>query len=110
MSQGICVVDGQLRVVAWNSPYAELFNYPSGLLRIGCPIADLMHHDIRLGLIGKVNADAAVQRRLEHMRRGTRHQSGRTPHGAVIEIRGNAMPGGRPGGTSADVTRVPRAE
>src|SRR5690625_696129 len=110
MSQGICVVDGQLRVVAWNSPYAELFNYPSGLLRIGCPIADLMHHNIRLGLIGKVNADAAVQRRLEHMRRGTRHQSERMLHGAVIEIRGNPMPGGGYVATFTDVTRFRQTE
>jgi len=110
MSQGICVVDGQQRVVAWNNPYAELFNYPSGLLRIGCPIADLMHHNIRLGLIGKVNADAAVQRRLEHMRRGTRHQSERMLHGAVIEIRGNPMPGGGYVATFTDVTRFRQAE
>src|SRR5690625_4651801 len=69
-----------------------------------------MHHNIRLGLIGKVNADAAVQRRLEHMRRGTRHQSERMLHGAVIEIRGNPMPGGGYVATFTDVTRFRQTE
>src|SRR3546814_13493194 len=41
MSQGISVVDAQLRLVAWNRRYAELFDFPQELLRLGRPIADL---------------------------------------------------------------------
>src|SRR5690606_12790156 len=41
MSQGISVVDAQLRVVAWNRRYAELFGFPDGLLQVGCSIADV---------------------------------------------------------------------
>src|SRR5690606_29077183 len=44
MSQGISVVDAQLRLVAWNRRYAELFGYPDVLLKVGMPIADLARH------------------------------------------------------------------
>lgn len=106
MSQGICVVDGELRVVAWNRPYAELFDYPEGLLHIGCPVADLMRHNISGGVIGPLDAERASERRLAHMRRGTPHHSERRLHdGVVIEIRGNPMPGGGYVATFTDVTR-----
>lgn len=106
MSQGICVVDGELRVVAWNKPYAELFDYPEGLLRIGCPVADLMRHNIAAGLIGELDLKRATERRLAHMRRGTPHHSERRlQDGMVIEIRGNPMPGGGYVATFTDVTR-----
>ena len=35
------VVDAELRLVAWNRRYAELFAYPARLLRVGVPVADL---------------------------------------------------------------------
>jgi PAS domain-containing protein len=41
MDQGISVVDAQLRLVAWNRRYAELFGYPESLLKVGTPIAEL---------------------------------------------------------------------
>ncbi|MGB0513229.1 MAG: PAS-domain containing protein, partial [Wenzhouxiangellaceae bacterium] len=51
MSQGICVVDSNLRLVAWNSAYLELFDYPPELIRVGRPVADLLRHNARHGLI-----------------------------------------------------------
>lgn len=110
MSQGICVVDAELRVVAWNQPYALLFAYPRGLLRVGRPVAELMRANIGAGLIGPADVAVAVDRRLAHMRRGTPHHSERVLHGAVIEIRGNPMPGGGYVATFTDVTRFRAAE
>src|SRR5690606_8159553 len=95
MSQGISVVDAQLRLVAWNARYAELFDYPPGLLRVGVPVAELVRHNLGAGLAGSGDPGAGVQRRLAHMRSGTPYVSERTfPDGAIIEIRGNPMPGG----------------
>lgn len=115
MSQGICVVDAKLQVVAWNRRYAELFPYPPGLLRVGRPVEELARHAIAAGLSGGVALDpvqleAAVQRRLMHMRRGTAHLSERRfPDGSVVEIRGNPMPGGGFVATFTDVTEFRRA-
>ena len=47
MSQGISVVDAQLRLVAWNRRYAELFGFPDDLLRVGRPIDDLTAWNLR---------------------------------------------------------------
>ncbi|GAB3039130.1 PAS domain-containing hybrid sensor histidine kinase/response regulator [Oleiagrimonas citrea] len=111
MSQGICVVDAELCVVAWNQPYADLFAYPEHLLEVGRPILELMRHNIAAGLIGEGDVEARCQRRLAHMRAGTPHLSERhLPDGRAIEIRGNPMPGGGYVATFTDVTAFRMAE
>ncbi|HEY8587891.1 MAG TPA: PAS-domain containing protein [Rhodanobacter sp.] len=111
MSQGICVVDADLRLVAWNTPYARLFDYPPELLQIGRPVGDLTRYNIEHGVLGSGEVEARVQRRLAHMRSGTRHLSERRfPNGAVVEIRGNPMPGGGFVATFTDVTAFRQTE
>jgi signal transduction histidine kinase/CheY-like chemotaxis protein len=115
MSQGICVVDAELRVVAWNRRYAELFLYPPGLLKVGRAVEELARFSIGAGMVGAearepARLEAAVQRRLAHMRAGTPHLSERRfPDGSVVEIRGNPMPGGGFVATFTDVTEFRRA-
>jgi len=110
MSQGISVVDADLRLVAWNARYRELFGYPDGLLQVGVPIADVSRW--ALDWIGQPgDPGKALVRRLGHMRAGTPHLSERVfPNGAIIEIRGNPMPGGGFVATFTDVTAFRRAE
>ena len=111
MSQGICVVDSELCVVAWNRRYAELFNYPTGLLAVGRPVEELTRFSIANGVIGAGDIDLRVTQRLSHMRAGTPHLSERVfPDGSVIEIRGNPMPGGGYVATFSDVTAFRHAE
>ncbi|WP_430390646.1 hybrid sensor histidine kinase/response regulator [Dyella sp. 20L07] len=111
MSQGICVVDAELRLVAWNSRYASLFGYPRELLQVGRPVADLTRYNIDRGMIGPGEPEERVQRRLTHMRAGTQHLSERRfPDGTTVEIRGNPMPGGGFVATFTDVTAFRRAE
>lgn len=111
MSQGICVVDAELHLVAWNTPYAQLFDYPPELLQVGRPVAELTRHNIDAGMLGPGEVDARVQRRLAHMRAGTRHLSERRfPGGVIVEIRGNPMPGGGFVATFTDVTAFRQAE
>lgn len=110
MSQGISVVDGDLRLVAWNRRYAELFGYPEQLLRVGVPVADLVRHNLRNGWRVEATEDE-VEKRLRHMHAGTPYVSERIfPDGSVVEIRGNPMPGGGFVATFADVTAFRRAE
>jgi len=111
MSQGICVVDAELCLVAWNGRYASLFGYPDGLLQVGRPVADLTRYNVARGMIGAGDVEARVQRRLTHMRAGTRHLSERSfPDGTAVEIRGNPMPGGGFVATFTDVTAFRHAE
>ena len=111
MSQGICVVDAQQHLVAWNTPYARLFNYPPALLQVGRSVAELMAYNIDFGLIGPGAVEQRVQRRLAHMRAGTRHLAERQfPDGTIVEIRGNPMPNGGFVATFTDVTAFRQAE
>ncbi|MDO5504818.1 MAG: PAS-domain containing protein [Pseudoxanthomonas suwonensis] len=111
MSQGISVVDAKLRLVAWNQRYARLFDYPGSLLRVGTPVADLIAHNIHVGLIGAVPGQQELDKRLRHMRAGTPYVSERCfPDGAVVEIRGNPVPGGGFVATFTDVTAFRHTE
>jgi len=95
ISQGIAVVDKQLRLVAWNQRYLELFEFPAGLIQVGRPIADVIKHNAEQGLCGPGEVQQLVKRRVEHLERGTRHTSSRVrPDGRFIKVEGNPMPGG----------------
>jgi PAS domain S-box-containing protein len=111
MSQGISVVDRELRLVAWNQRYAELFGYPSTLLEVGTPVEQLVRHNAARGLLGAGEREVLVARRLAHMRAGTPYVAERTfPDGTVVEIRGNPMPGGGFVATFTDVTAFRTAQ
>ena len=110
MTQGISVVDGDLRLVAWNRRFAELFGYPPGMLRVGMPIAEASVWALR-ELDGIDDPGDALQRRLAYMRAGSPHLSERVfPDGSIVEIRGNPMPGGGFVATFTEVTAFRQAE
>lgn len=105
LPQGISVVDRQLRLVAWNRRYAELFRYPTELLQVGRPIEDLIRYNVRRGLLGDTDPEEAVRKRLEHLQRGQPYLHERErADGTVIEIRGNTLPEGGFVTSYADIT------
>ena len=105
------MVDAELHLVAWNTPYARLFDYPPELLQVSRPVAELTRHNIDADMLGPGEVETRVQRRLAHMRAGTRHLSERHfPDGTIVEIRGNPMPGGGFVATFTDVTAFRLAE
>ena len=52
ISQGISVVDAEMRMVSWNRRYLEMFDYPNGLVYVGRPIADLIRYNAERGECG----------------------------------------------------------
>ena len=115
MSQGISVVDSDLRLVAWNRRYETLFGFPPGLLQVGVPIADVSRWALR-NAVHTADVEAALQRRLGHMRAGTPHLSelsirnGEGTDDLHVEIRGNPLPGGGFVATFTDVTDFRRTQ
>jgi signal transduction histidine kinase/Na+/proline symporter/CheY-like chemotaxis protein len=110
MSQGISVVDRDLRLVAWNRRYEELFDYPPGMLQVGRPVAELTAWTLQR-MPHRGAREAALERRLALMRAGTPHLTERVfPDGSIVEIRGNPMPGGGFVATFTDVTAFRRTE
>ena len=92
---GISVVDADMNLVAWNSRYLELFDYPPGMVRAGVPVADLIRHNAQRGDFGPGEVEFHVQKRLGHLRRGLEHSFERRRNdGRVIKTVGGPMPGG----------------
>lgn len=105
LPQGVCVIDGDLRLVAWNRRYIELFRFPPELIRVGRPIEDVFRYNAARGLLGPGPVEEAIQRRLDHLRSGRPHMHEREDSdGTVIEIRGNPLPGGGFVTSYADIT------
>jgi Na+/proline symporter/signal transduction histidine kinase len=104
ISHGICVVDKQLNIVAWNRTYITLFEYPDGLIQLGRPIADVYRFNARRNFYQGDQEDQ-VQRRVDLLKQGGSHRFERElPNGIFIEVRGNPMPGGGFVSTFLDIT------
>jgi PAS domain-containing protein len=73
ITQAISVVDEDMRLVAWNRPYLELFGYPEGMVYVGCPVADLIRYNAERGECGPGEVDEHVRKRITHMRKGSPH-------------------------------------
>ena len=108
LPSGISVVDGEFNLVAWNSLYVELFDYPSGLVRAGVPVAELIRFNIvRSGFAGSIEAE--VDRRIDRLRARQSYVSERIRQdGRVIKSVGGPMPGGGYLTSFTDVTAEAR--
>ncbi|WOH36256.1 PAS-domain containing protein [Thalassotalea fonticola] len=111
IEQGISVVDADMRLVAWNQRYIELLDYPKNVVKAGMPIEQLLRVNIDSGVIAGDAAEHLINKRLQHMRSGSYHHFQRVmPSGIVLEIRGQAMPGGGFVSTFSDITAHIEAE
>lgn len=111
ISQGVSVVDRDMRLVAWNGRYQELFDYPDGMLYVGRPVSDLIRWNAERGEMGTGDIDAQVRRRLAHLRAGASHVFERVrANGQVIEMVGRPLLGGGYVTSYSDVTDYKRAE
>ncbi len=111
IEQGISVVDADMRLVAWNHRYIELLDYPPEFVQAGIPVEKLLRYNIERGLIVGDEEHELVEKRLEHMRSGSAHHFQRVmSDGKVLEIRGQAMPGGGFVSTFSDITAYIKAE
>jgi len=111
ISQGISVVDAEMRLVAWNRRYLEMFEYPEGLVYVGRAVDDLIRYNAERGECGPGTVDEHVDKRMRYMQRGSAHVFERVrADGSVIEMRGQPMPGGGFVTTFSDVTDYKRVE
>ncbi|MEP2651824.1 MAG: PAS-domain containing protein, partial [Paraglaciecola sp.] len=106
IQQGICVVDVNLNLLAWNQRYIQMFNYPSGLVTVGIPIENLLTFNAQRGLFGnKQQIDAEIKKRMEFMREGSLYKYVREQkNGKTIEVNGSPLPGGGFVTTYSDIT------
>jgi len=110
-SEGISIIDNQLKLVAWNQKYLTLFNYPNDLIYVGSPIEKLIRYNVQRGLCGSGDVDKEVNKRIQHLKEGGAHSSERQHNGGqAIRIEGNPLPDGGFVMMFSDITAYRRAE
>ncbi|MCL1079171.1 response regulator [Parashewanella spongiae] len=111
-NDGISVIDKDLKIVAWNKAYLDLFNYPDDLVYIGCPVAELIKHNlIYQGKVPLSEVEEQVEKRIGYILQGSVHNTERSlANGSTIRIKGNSIPGGGFVMSFTDVTLYRKAE
>lgn len=106
IQQGISVLDRDLRLLAWNQRYVELFNYPNNFIKVGLSIQELLRFNAQRGLFGaSKDIETEIEKRVEYMQSGSRYKYVRHQENAqVIELNGSALPGGGFVTTYSDIT------
>lgn len=105
--QGISVIDQDLRLVAWNRRYLEIFDYPDGLVQAGMPVKELLQYNAKRGLLSRsdnANVESEIDKRLRYLKAGSSYRYQRAQGDLIIELEGNPMPGGGFVTTYSDIT------
>jgi len=94
ISSAISVVNAELKIVAWNKRYEQMFNYPEGMLCVGRPAADLVRYNAERGMLGAGEVEKQVQTRLTHLMACKPYRVVRQHYQGMIEIKGRPLPAG----------------
>lgn len=105
--QGFVVFDAELRLLAWNRTYGEIFRLPDELLRAGTPLELLVRSNAERGVYGTGNIEHLVAVRVEQLRgstQGARMLAG--PLGRILEMRSARLSDGSLFFTYTDATKI----
>jgi diguanylate cyclase (GGDEF)-like protein/PAS domain S-box-containing protein len=64
MTQGLCMFDGQKRLVVWNDRYAELYRLSGDLLQVGTPHEAIIADRISRGILRGETSKAAAKKKI----------------------------------------------
>ncbi|MBP2310189.1 response regulator [Azospirillum melinis] len=109
IGQGICVIDADHRIAAWNHRYLELLDLPADMVRVGVPFADLIRFNERRGEYSAHDMTALLTNRDTANQQWPYRYERRRPDGTVLEIVANPLPEGGYVSTYTDVTERYRA-
>ena len=116
MSDGVMMLDTALHLVQWNANFPLFTGLPSGLLRIGLPMEEMIRAQAAIGEFGPMDdhdlRENEVQRRMALVRshRDVDLTERLRPDGRVLETRRRALPGGGLVTLYTDITARRRAE
>jgi signal transduction histidine kinase len=96
MSDGVMMVDAELRLLQWNAHFPAFTGVPEENLRVGLPMEDILRAQARAGEFGPVDVEMEVDRRMALLRAGesTGTIERTRPNGTTMELRRNPLPDG----------------
>jgi diguanylate cyclase (GGDEF)-like protein len=112
MAQGLCMFDGQKRLLVWNDRYAELYQVPPDLLKIGTPYEVIVADRIARGVLKGETSDLAVKTKVAELA-GLPTNSSRIDEladGRFVHLARQPMEGGGWVAIVEDITERRRAE
>ncbi|EAQ67336.1 sensor histidine kinase [Marinomonas sp. MED121] len=105
ISQGVCILDKEHMVIAWNDKFKHLYNFADDCLYMGAPIEQLVTHIAKQGGLGRGVIDTLVTQKVNLYKAALQHTSvHKNKENQFIEIEGNPMPQGQYIITYTDVT------
>src|SRR5574343_1440401 len=93
LDQGVTVFDADLRLVAWNRPFLELFDFPDHLAAAGTTLDAFIRFNALRGEYGPGDIEAQIAERVRLLTQTTANVfEYRRPDGRVILMRMEPMP------------------
>jgi len=109
--QGITVIDRDLRLLAWNQAFIDLYDMPPNFVQVGISMERIVRYNAARGSYGPGKIDEQVAARLHSFQHDVEPVRLKLyPSGKVIEIRSNLLPDGGHVTTYTDVTDAVLAE
>jgi len=111
IDQGFTLIDGNLRLIAWNRAFLRLLDFPPEMAHPGASFESFIRHNVERGEYGPGDPQRQVAERVEAARRFDPHEFERTrPNGCVLRVRGLPVPGVGFISLYSDITAQKRAE
>ncbi|MEX2408213.1 MAG: PAS-domain containing protein, partial [Rhodovibrionaceae bacterium] len=111
MSQGISVVDADLNLIAYNSRFVELLEFPEGRFALGDSFEKFIRYNAERGEYGVGDVERLVRERVELAKRFEPHSFQRSrPDGRVLQVQGAPLPGGGMVTVYSDITQQERSK
>ena len=112
MAQGLCMFDNQKRLVVWNERYAELYQVPPQLLKVGTPYEAIITDRIARGVLKEEGGPRAVEARFSEWVQLPTNSSriDETADGRFVLLTRQPMEGGGWLSIIEDITERRRAE
>jgi diguanylate cyclase (GGDEF)-like protein/PAS domain S-box-containing protein len=112
MTQGLCMFDDQKQLVVWNDRYAELYQIPPHLLKVGTPYEVIVTDRVSRGVLKAETGALAVKTKVDELT-GLSSDSCRTDEladGRFVLLTRQPMEGGGWLSIIEDITERRRAE
>ncbi|MBG6076474.1 PAS-domain containing protein [Polaromonas sp. CG_9.11] len=93
LDQGLTVIDGNLRIVAWNQAFLRLLDFPEDMAFVGATFESFMRYNAERGEYGPGDVEELVAERMRLARHFTPHYTERDrPDGQILAVRGEPLP------------------